>query len=430
MPDLPTHHTQINAIKPPDDGQVDYYGKGKDAGLILRVSHVGRKTWFVRYWVNRKGKKQRAKKTIGRFPGVDLKEARSEKTRLIVRIEKGEDPVLDDKEQARKTSFKTVEALCDKFFELREVEQFKGRLRRNVNDERSMAKCYITPTIGSYAPHTVTSDDIDELLAKAQESCSANRANRILALLRVLFKFALSAKGHKCIDVNPAINTEAPGQERAKVIDPPKTSEIKELWDRIENGVHPDKGNPILISPQIQLVLKLLLLTGQRSAEVSQAPIDEFDMADRVWIISGSRTKNGKPHKIPLSDAAYKLVKQAMALAKQDAPNSPYLFPGWTGRNGLKRGTIPIGKTAPHHALKRVTAGSKLDRFTVHDFRKICATQMAELGVLMEIVSEILNHSINTVTAKHYAKPSYLPQMREALELWSKHLMKTIGDSK
>ena len=424
MAKLPKQTTQIAALAASEAGPVDYYGEGKDMGLVLRITPKGTKTWFVPYYIHRKGKRCRPKYKIGRFPTIGLQEARATKLDILARVERGEDPDSDRKVVERKGSIRTVEALCDKFFELREVEQFKGRLRRNVNDEKSMAKCYIIPRIGSYAPHAVTSDDIEDLLAKAQERCSANRANRILALLRVLFKFALSAKGHKCIDANPAIDIPAPGQERAKVIDPPKTSEIKELWDRIENGVHPDKGNPILISPQIQLVLKLLLLTGQRSAEVSQAPIDEFDMADRVWIISGARTKNGKPHKIPLSDAAYKLVKQAMALARRDAPKSPYLFPGWTGRNGLKRGTIPIGKTAPHHALKRVTSGSKLDRFTVHDFRKICATQMAELGVLMEIVSEILNHSINTVTARHYAKPSYLPQMREALELWSDHLMK------
>ncbi len=426
MPKLPKQSTQITALASPETSPVDYYGEGKDMGLVLRITPKGTKTWFVPYYIHRKGKRCRPKYKIGRFPIIDLKEARTTKLTILARVERGEDPDTDRKAVERKNSIKTIEALCDEFFQLREAEYFKGRLRRNVNDEKSMAKCYIIPTIGSYAPHTVTSDDIDELLTKAQERCSPNRANRILALLRVLFKFALSPKGNKCIDENPAINTPAPGEERAKIIDPPKKSEIKELWSLIENGVHPDKANPILISPQIQLVLKLLLLTGQRSAEVSQAPIDEFDMDDRVWIISGSRTKNGKPHKIPLSNASYNLVKQAIALTIQEAPDSPFLFPGWTGRNGLKRGAIPIGKTAPHHALKRVTAGTKLDRFTVHDFRKICATQMAELGVLMEIVSEILNHSINTVTARHYAKPSYLPQMKEALELWSKHLMKIV----
>jgi len=46
----------------------------------------------------------------------------------------------------------------------------------------------------------------------------------------------------------------------------------------------------------------------------------------------------------------------------------------------------------------------------------------------MEIVSEILNHSVNTVTARHYAKPSYILQMREALQLWANHLIKIVGD--
>ncbi len=243
----------------------------------------------------------------------------------------------------------------------------------------------------------------------------------------MLFKYALAKK---YIDSNPTEGILPPARENVREIDPPKIAELKSLWNRIENGVHPEKGNPILISQPIQLALKLLLLTGQRSAEVSQAPIDEFDMDDQVWIISGDRTKNGKPHKVPLSDAAFVLVKEAMALAYKEAPDTKYLFPGWTGRNGLKRGTIPIGKTAPHHALKRVTAGAKLDRFSVHDFRKICATQMAELGVRMEIISEILNHSINTVTAIHYAKPSYLPQMRAALEIWAEHLTKIIGVQK
>ena len=423
MPELPKQHVQINAIKPPDAGQVDYYGSGKDAGLMLRVSHTGRKTWFVRYWTYRKGKETRAKKTIGRYPGIDLKDAREEKNSIFARVDKGEDPAKDDKAHKRKTSIKTINKLIKVFFKERETEKYRGRLRRNVNDERSMAKCYITPVIGSYAPHTLTGDDIIEVLAKVQKSCSGIRANRVLALMRVLFKYALSKK---YIDLNPTEGVEPPAKENIREINPPQKHELKELWNLIENDKADGSNNPAKISKQIQLVLKLLLLTGQRSAEVSQAPRDEFDLEDKVWIISGERTKNGKPHKIPLTEKVLEIVKEAMAIANEEAPDTEYLFPGWTGRNGLKRGTIPIGKTAPHHALKRVTAGTKLDRFSVHDFRKICATQMAELGVLMEIVSEILNHSVNTVTARHYAKPSYLPQMREALELWSKHLFEIV----
>ena len=426
MATLPKQDRQIEALEAPNGGPVDYYGEGKDAGLVLRITAKGTKTWFVPYYIHREGepKRSRPKYKVGRYPTIGLKDARTIKLDILARVEKGEDPHNDRKVTLRKNSIKSIDELCTEFFTIREKEKYRGRIRRNVNDEKSMTKCYIIPALGSKAPQTVNTDDIELLLSKAQIKCSAVRANRILALLRVLFKYALSKK---YIDNNPTDGILPPAKENVREIDPPKSSELKELWNRIENGVHPEKGNPILISPPVQLTLKLLLLTGQRSAEVSQAPIDEFDMDEKVWIISGERTKNGKPHKVPLSDAAFVLVKEAMALAYKEAPDTKYLFPGWTGRNGLKRGTIPIGKTAAHHALKRVIAESKLDRFSVHDFRKICATQMAELGVLLEIVSEILNHSVNTVTARHYAKPSYLPQMREALELWSEHLFEIVG---
>lgn len=424
MPQLPKQHVQINSLPLPDKGQVDYFGTDKDLGLMLRVSHTGRKTWFVRYYIPRKGKSVRAKYNIGRFPGIELKKARGIKGDILSKVEQGQDPAEEKKVTERKTAIKTVEALCAQFFEIRSVEKYRGRVRRNVNDEQSMARCYIIPSIGSYAPDTVTQDDILELLYKAQETCSGVRANRILALLRVLFKYALKSK---YVDVNPTEGVTPPSTESAREIDPPMSGEIKELWQRIEGKIQDEPKRPVLISKQIQIALKLLLVTGQRSSEVSQAPIDEFDLEDRVWIISGSRTKNGKSHKVPLSDMAYDLVTEAIKLAKKEAPDSPFLFPGWTGRNGHKRGELSIGKTACYRALKRVTEGTKLDRFSVHDFRKICASQMVECGVALEVVSEILNHTINTVTAKHYARPNYMPQKREALNLWGAKLGEVVN---
>uniref|UniRef100_A0A2A4YUQ3 Integrase n=1 Tax=OCS116 cluster bacterium TaxID=2030921 RepID=A0A2A4YUQ3_9PROT len=424
MPILPKQHVQISAIKPPANGQLDYVGADSDAGLSLRVSFTGRKTWFMRYYVMRKGSRKRAKYTIGRFPGIDLKQARVMKRDILSKIDKGQDPSNDRKIEERKASVKTVKELCSIFFAIRENEKYRGRLRKNVKDELSMARCYVIPEIGDYAPQTVTSDDIIRVLNKAQKTCSAIRSNRILALMRVLFKYALS---EQFIDFNPTESVNPPAKEYPREIDPPHRHELKELWQRIENGSVNDRGQKVLISKQIQIALKLLLLTGQRSSEISQAPISEFDLVDKVWIISGSRTKNGKPHKIPLSALSFELVKQAIALAKNDCPDTSYLFPGWPGGNSFKRGAKPIGNTACHHALKRVTLETDLSRFTIHDFRKICATQMAELSVPLEIVSEILNHTINTVTVRHYARPNYLPQMREALTLWENYLLEIVG---
>ncbi len=61
MPELPRQVTQIEAIKPPSAGKVEYLGVGKDTGLMLMVTAKGTKTWFVRYYTERKGIKKRPK---------------------------------------------------------------------------------------------------------------------------------------------------------------------------------------------------------------------------------------------------------------------------------------------------------------------------------------------------------------------------------
>lgn len=46
----------------------------------------------------------------------------------------------------------------------------------------------------------------------------------------------------------------------------------------------------------------------------------------------------------------------------------------------------------------------------------------------MKIIREILNHSSNTVTTRHYAKPNYLPQMRVAVQSWADRLERIVGN--
>jgi len=45
-----------------------------------------------------------------------------------------------------------------------------------------------------------------------------------------------------------------------------------------------------------------------------------------------------------LSGPAFELINDAMKLAKKDAPQTLYLFPGWTGRKDHGRGQYPLVK--------------------------------------------------------------------------------------
>ena len=69
------------------------------------------------------------------------------------------------------------------------------------------------------------------------------------------------------------------------------------------------------ISPSSHLTLKLLIATGQRVEEVLQAPWDEFDLNENLWVIPRERRKNrntpGDPHVVPLNDGV--LAGRALA---------------------------------------------------------------------------------------------------------------------
>jgi integrase len=70
--------------------------------------------------------------------------------------------------------------------------------------------------------------------------------------------------------------------------------------------------------------------------------------------------------------------------------------------------------------------------WTLHDLRRTFATRVAELGVLPHVVERLLNHrlgaisnqtqSIVTELAEIYNLATFLPQMREAIQVWENKL--------
>jgi integrase len=57
--------------------------------------------------------------------------------------------------------------------------------------------------------------------------------------------------------------------------------------------------------------LELLILTTTRSAEVIGATWDEFDLDAKVWTIPPQRMKSRREHRVPLSDRAIEVKRNA-----------------------------------------------------------------------------------------------------------------------
>ena len=72
-------------------------------------------------------------------------------------------------------------------------------------------------------------------------------------------------------------------------------------------------------------IIRLLMLTGARKAEIGGLAWAELDRANAMVLLSGQRTKNGRPHELPLSRQAFAILREFPEL-----PRCPYVF----GRRG------------------------------------------------------------------------------------------------
>ena len=165
----------------------------------------------------------------------------------------------------------------------------------------------------------------------------------------------------------------------------------------------------------------LALATAQRIGEVSGIALTELDLVPTapVWKILGSRTKNGEPHRVPLSKLALRLIGDARVLAGE----SMWLFP-----NPSKDG--PVHPHAATRAIERARSRIGLGDFRVHDLRRTAATRIEEHGTPPHVISHILNHvsvSKSTITKKVYSRYTYEREKREALDAWGARIWEIVS---
>jgi integrase len=153
-------------------------------------------------------------------------------------------------------------------------------------------------------------------------------------------------------------------------------------------------------------IVQLLILTGQRSGETAALQWD-WIRGDTITI-PASVTKNGRATTIPIGPMAQNIIAGVPRLGS-------LLFParGYTDKPFMSFGVRKI-------ALDE--CGVK--GFTHHDLRRTFATNMAALGVRLEVTEKLLNHvsgSLGGIVAV-YQRHDFKDEMREAVTKWEAKL--------
>jgi len=135
-------------------------------------------------------------------------------------------------------------------------------------------------------------------------------------------------------------------------------------------------------------IIRLLLLTGARRGEALQARWDDIDLEAGVWSKPGATTKQRTEHRVPLNDAAVRLL---LDLRERGPVKTEWVFPTANGghRSDVKDAWATLCRTA------------KISGARVHDLRHTFASVLASSGLSLPIIGQLLGHTTPTATARY-----------------------------
>ncbi|WP_338827621.1 tyrosine-type recombinase/integrase [Bradyrhizobium sp. 27S5] len=404
----------------------------RQAGLYLIVQPNGKKSWAVRYRHAGAPKKL----TLGPYPGLELKKARRLAGNAFTALAEGHDPAAlkrANQEQERKAAAEKKRGQRDRFENVARdfIERYakprakkKGRpdawketarilgLKAAADDHGELAEHR-----GEFIPYwrgrriqEITKRDVVERIEKIADRAPI-MANRSLAAIRKLFNWAVA---RDILPASPCIGVAAPSPERSR--DRVLTDdELRLVWTAADIDGWP-------FGP----IVKLLMLTGQREAEVAGLSAKEIDTGTRLWSLAGSRTKNSESHDVPLSDPVLEIIT-----AQPRIGTKGFLF--------SVDGERPV--TTFSRAKDRIDAaivsalgnGAKpIPHWTFHDLRRTAVSGMARLGIALPVIEKVVNHKSGSFrgVVGVYQRHSFSEEKRAALDAWATFVMSAIVDQK
>jgi integrase len=151
------------------------------------------------------------------------------------------------------------------------------------------------------------------------------------------------------------------------------------------------------------LALQFTILTACRTNEAIGAVWSEIDLQERTWTIPAERMKAGRSHKVPLSDAALKVLE---ALPRED--HNDHLFLG-----------ARKGRPLSNMAMLELMRGMR-PPYVPHGLRATFRTWCAERTHYPHIVCELaLGHTQSDKLMQAYQRGDLFEKRRALMTAWS-----------
>lgn len=376
---------QVKALEKP--------GLHADGGtLYLRVAPGGSKQWMQRLTIDGK----RRDLGLGGFPLVSLAEARDMAIDNRRKARRGGDPLADK----RKVAMPTFRQAARETWEGGK-KAGRWRSKKVIATWWQQMERHALKRLGDMPVDRVGREDVLAVLTPLWTS-KPEMGRKMRMRIRETLEWA---QAHGYVDSNiagEAIEGALPKTrgKRTHFRSMPYAEVSEALATVAKSGA----------SPAAKHCLALTILTAVRSGEARAATWAEVDLEAATWTIPGERTKTGKEHRVPLSDAAVAVLEQARDLREK---GSDLVFPS-------PRGGKPLSDMTLTKVLR--TCGLA-DRATVHGFRASFRTWASEKTNAEHAVMEMaLAHKVGNAVEQAYARSDLFDKRRVLMDQWAGYL--------
>jgi integrase len=369
-----------------------YYGDG--GGLWLQLSRLGGKSWVFRFTIHGK----RREMGLGPAHTVGLAEARQRAAQLRKQVHDGIDPIarqISDKSLAAATAAKTSKTFADC---AKAVIASKAPGFRNPKTAKlwqTTLETYAYPLLGTRAVGSITNDDVATVLEPIWRT-KYPTAKKLRIRMQAVFDYAKAMKYLQ--GDNPAEwkGTLEPILGKAKH----ETQHYPALpFMEIGTFMEELRKREAMAARAVEFAI----LTAARSSEVRGALWEEINLKARLWTIPASRMKGNKQHRVPLSEAAARLLQSLPRVT-----GASYVFPA------------PRGGRFSDMALTALLRRMDRDTITIHGFRSSFKDWARSFTAYADEVSELaLAHINSDATRAAYARDELLPLRSKIMAEWA-----------
>lgn len=332
--------------------------------LYIRIGKIKR-TWYFLRTINSKTRRV----NLGLFPDMNIVDAR--KAALATAgnhsLRPSKDLTLRDAFKFYMTSRKPKSAAgLQTFFDY--LESFHNRKLSTIKKEE--IQLLYSSTIADEKGYT---------------------ANRVLSLIKAIISYCIQ-HGKLDADIHGihTIKKAFKEQPRNNFLG---LAEVKKLITYLDEKLKLEIQKPTLLDRQhriIYIVIKTLVLTGQRKDNVLKMEPKELDLDVGIWTIPAEKNKTGNEVNCHLAPELLPLLQ----LLLDENKNSDYVFIN-------PKTAQPFGDI--RKTWSRIQTDLKINA-TIHDLRRTCASLHVRHGASIKQIADTLGDASLDMVARVYAK--------------------------